>query len=274
MRAGDMGPDADGWVAQAHRTADDGVPDITASTGHLGAFFDPGFAGLGLLVTHVVPDSPADRPESRLERGDVIVSVNGRPVTATTNLDELLDRTTDVKVRLEVRANNGKDKPREVVIRPCSFNTLRRLLYQAMVEMRRDYIHEQSDDRLAYVHISSMGSAQFNLFERDLYAEAHDKDAMVIDVRDNNGGWTTDLMLHVLLAGDHAWTVPRGGSEGYPQDRRLVYAWTKPVILLSNEYSFSNAEIFASVDSRHRTRQGPGTTDLWCGHLHGRNLLE
>ena len=31
----------------------------------------------------------------------------------------------------------------------------------------------------------------------------------------------------------------------YPRDRRLIYAWTRPINVLINQNSFSNAEIFA-----------------------------
>jgi tricorn protease len=106
-------------------------------------------------------------------------------------------------------------------------------------------VHAESDDRVAYVHIESMDVESLELYERDLYAEAHGKEALIIDVRDNGGGWTTDLLLTSLLAGDHATTVARGAGPGYPEDRRLLYAWTKPVVVLCDEHSFSNAEIFS-----------------------------
>jgi tricorn protease len=45
----------------------------------------------------------------------------------------------------------------------------------------------------------------------------------------------------------HAYTVARGDAsgnhEGYPQDRLYIQRYTKPVNMLCNEKSFSNAEI-------------------------------
>ena len=43
----------------------------------------------------------------------------------------------------------------------------------------------------------------------------------------------------------HAITVPRGGPQGYPQDRKVYASWHKPIVLMCNEMSFSNAEILA-----------------------------
>ena len=81
-------------------------------------------------------------------------------------------------------------------------------------------------------------------FEMLLYAEGHNRDGILIDVRNNGGGWTADYMLAMLETRPHAYTIPRGGGKGYPQGRRPLYAWTKPFAVLINQYSYSNAEIF------------------------------
>ena len=91
-----------------------------------------------------------------------------------------------------------------------------------------------------------MGQREVELFERDLYAAAHDKDALVIDVRWNGGGWTTDMLLTILTQPVHAYTIPRGGTPGYPDAERLpLQRWSKPIAVICNEASYSNAEIFS-----------------------------
>jgi tricorn protease len=42
--------------------------------------------------------------------------------------------------------------------------------------------------------------------------------------------------------------------DAYPRDRRLIYAWSRPIDVLINEHSFSNAEIFAHAI--HTTGRG------------------
>jgi tricorn protease len=46
--------------------------------------------------------------------------------------------------------------------------------------------------------------------------------------------------------------VPR---DAYPRDRRLIYAYTRPINVLINQHSFSNAEIFAHAIKT--TKRGP-----------------
>ena len=54
--------------------------------------------------------------------------------------------------------------------------------------------------------------------------------ALVIDVRNNGGGWTTDLLLTILTQPVHAFTVGRDGEAGYPQvERQPFYRWSRPV---------------------------------------------
>lgn len=213
-----------------------------AATGELGCVFSARREGSGLEVVHVVPNSPAARVESKLAVGDRILAVDDHLLDARTDLARLLDQRIDQRVRLSVDGTDGKK--REVVLRPISSSALRDLIYEEELKLRRASIAGISD-RLAYVHIRSMDVPSVEAYERALYAEAHGKDALLIDVRDNGGGWTADYMLTSLTAPDHAVTRARGGGPGYPQDRRLLYAWSKPIVVLADENSFSNAEIFA-----------------------------
>ncbi len=93
-----------------------------------------------------------------------------------------------------------------------------------------------------------MNIPSFETFERGLYSAAHGREGLIIDVRSNGGGWTTDYLMTVLEVRRHAFTVPRGGDpevRAYPQDRLPLAAWTRPALTVCNEESYSNAEIFS-----------------------------
>ncbi len=216
----------------------------TVPVGALGVRLNETFEGPGFKVAEVLSRGPADREESRLAAGDVITSVAGQAALPGDNLYRLLYDAVDKLVLLKVRSPDGTQ--REVLIRPTGIGGQNDLVYHDWVDKRRAIVDSLSGGRLGYIHIRAMGWSSFEEFERELYSECHGKDALVIDVRNNPGGWITDYLLAVLSVKRHAWTIPRGAkNSGYPQDRLPVYSWVKPVATLCNELSFSNAEIFS-----------------------------
>jgi tricorn protease len=93
-----------------------------------------------------------------------------------------------------------------------------------------------------------MNAPSFEEFERMLFAAADGKEGLLVDVRFNGGGWTTDYLMAVLMVQRHAYTVPRGADpsiRAYPQGRLPLAAWTRPAAAICNEQSYSNAEIFS-----------------------------
>ena len=215
------------------------------STGMLGVEFDASFAGPGLKVASVLKDGPCDKIASKVEAGEYILEIDGEPVSLAVSIYKLLVDTVDNKVVLTVAAAPDGEK-RRVIVRPASLRDVNQLLYERFVRQRREIAHRLGEGRIGYLHVQVMGQPSLERFERELFSEAHDKDAIIIDVRNNGGGWTTDMMLAMLQVKPHAYTIPRNGPRGYPVSERLpLYAWWKPVIVLCNEYSYSNAEIFS-----------------------------
>ncbi len=215
----------------------------STSTGELGVIWDHGYPGPGMRVLEVLDGGPAARAHSRLADGDVITAVDGMSVQAGGNFDRLMEGTVGEETQLTVQGGDGA--AREVVIRPGSSGSLRQLLYDRRTRTLRQRVETGSGGMLGYVHIQGMSTGPLIDFERDLFAAGDGKDALVIDVRENGGGWTTDMLLSMLMVNDHALTIPRGGGLGYPQGRRIFGTWNKPVVVLCNENSYSNAEIFS-----------------------------
>ncbi|MDZ7715479.1 MAG: S41 family peptidase [Balneolaceae bacterium] len=220
-------------------------------TGLLGIAVEP--VDDGVRVTNVVMNSPADKEQSKLYEGDIITKVEGKEITPGTNFFSYLVNDISEQVLLEVEGTDGET--REVVIRPT--NSLGDELYEEWIDSREQLVKEYSNDRLGYIHIEGMNWPSFERFERELMAQGHDKEGIVIDVRWNGGGWTTDMLMTVLNVRQHAYTVPRGATEDldenhekyreyYPFGERLPLSWwTKPSVTLANESSYSNAEIFS-----------------------------
>lgn len=213
------------------------------TTAHLGLRFESDHKGPGLKVRDVIPDSPADHKLSRIEAGEIVLSIDGTTVDPSLDLTLVLNGPSERDVRLVVRNKAGAE--RKVTLRPISFTAARGLLYQKWLKDNQKKVDELSGGKLGYLHISGMNMPNFYKFEEELYNVGAGKDGLVIDVRENPGGSTTDHLLTALTQPTHAITVPRGGGPGYPQDRVVYASWHKPIVVLCNQNSFSNAEIFS-----------------------------
>jgi tricorn protease len=225
------------------RTRRDGWQDTTV---HLGVRFVATHPGPGLLVRDVLPGGPADRVESRLKAGDVILTIDGVAVDPAMSLTPLLNGRLDRSITLLVkRTDDDASTELTVSIRPISYGDARGLLYDHWLDQNRRKVDSLSEGRLGYLHIRAMSMDSFYDFQRELYRVGYGRDGLVIDVRDNGGGSTTDYLLTALTQPYHAITVPRDGQPGYPQSRMVYAVWQKPIVVLCNQNSYSNAEIFS-----------------------------
>ncbi|GAA5224982.1 S41 family peptidase [Membranihabitans marinus] len=219
------------------------------STGKIGIEVMP--TKEGIEISHVVPLSPADREESALKVGDRILAVNGVEVSPQENFWIHWMETTEQKIWLKIERDG---QSMDIYIRPQK--SMAKELYEEWVEERRALTDKYSKGRLGYIHIQGMNWTSFEAFERELTASGYGKEGLVIDVRYNGGGWTTDMLMTVLTVQQHAYTVPRGASDNlknhekyanyYPYGERLpLSAWTLPAAAICNHSSYSNAEIFS-----------------------------
>jgi tricorn protease len=212
-------------------------------TAHFGARFDPEYRGPGLKVRDVVPGTPADHHKSRLNPGDLITQIDGKAVDLSMDLTTVLNGPAARDVTLTVKGKDGSE--RRIVMRPTNVTEVRRLLYDKWIKDNKAAVDKLSGGKLGYLHIAAMDSTSFLKFEEQLYAAGAGKDGLLIDVRENGGGSTADQLLTALTQPVHAVTIPRGGTPGYPQDRKVYATWSKPIVVLCNQNSFSNAEIFS-----------------------------
>ena len=227
------------------------VPKAEEETADLGLVFDETWRGPGVKIAAVVKRGPADRHGLDLRPGEYITAVDGTRLTERVNLSKLLNDKAGETVRVEVSRNASAD-PRDVKavrsaeIRAVSREALRPLHYERWVEANARRVAELSQGKLGYIHIPSMDEAGLERFVRALYSDNFDKEGIILDVRFNGGGFTHDQVLNYLGAHEHTFFRQRYGGEG-PVLRAYDRKWTRPLALLINNRSFSDAEIFPSA---------------------------
>ena len=209
-------------------------------TGHLGVEFDPDYAGPGLLVSHITYQGPADQPGIELGPGNIVTEIEGTAVdTGMRWLDLLNDRSGD-PVILTVLDSADAAEPREVVIKATSFDSYLRLLYREWEIANEELVDELSGGRIGYIHISGMNRGELYKFEQEFFSEVMDKDALIVDVRFNPGGFIHEQLFDLLDRNVFGWVHDQRG-EMVQQPGRV---FDKPKALLINARSGSDAEIF------------------------------
>ncbi|MER8221132.1 S41 family peptidase [Streptomyces sp. NPDC094143] len=179
--------------------------------------------------------SPLAAPGVAVRPGDAVVAVAGQPVDPVTGPGPLLIGTANKPVELTISPAGGGEPRYAVVVPVADEEPLR---YHAWVADRRAYVHEKSGGRLGYLHVPDMQAPGWAQIHRDLRVEVA-REGLVVDVRENRGGHTSQLVVEKLARRVVGWDLPRGmRAESYPRD-----APRGPVVAVANEFSGSDGDI-------------------------------
>jgi tricorn protease len=216
-----------------------------ASVGLLGADLELADDG-GWRIARVIPGessdprarSPLAAPGAGVGPGDALLAVDGQRVGAA-GPGPLLAGAAGKPVELTIGPAGGGE-PRRVVA--VTLKDDRRLRYQDWVASRRQRVRELGDSRIGYLHVPDMVSEGWADFHRDLRSEMV-RDALIIDVRGNRGGHTSQLVVEKLARRVIGWDAPRGLQPAtYPAD-----APRGPVVALTDEFAGSDGDIVTAA---------------------------
>ncbi len=182
--------------------------------------------------------APLAAPGAGIAAGDVLRAVDGRPV-GPDGPGPLLVGAAGKPVELTIAPADGSQQ-RSVPVVPLQSDT--RLRYLDWVSAKRAQVRELSDGRLGYLHVPDMVSEGWADFHRDLRAEMM-HDALIVDVRGNTGGHTSQLVVEKLARRVIAWDVRRGlAPSTYPED-----APRGPVVAVTDECAGSDGDIVTAA---------------------------
>jgi tricorn protease len=182
--------------------------------------------------------SPLAAPGAQVAAGDALLAVDGQQL-GRSGPGPLLIGTAGKPVELTVGPAAGGETRRAVVI-PLAED--RRLRYQDWVAGRRQRVRELGDGRIGYLHVPDMVGGGWADFHRDLHTEMA-REALILDVRGNRGGHTSQLVVEKLARRVVGWDLPRGlQPQPYPQD-----APRGPMVTLANEFAGSDGDIVTAA---------------------------
>jgi tricorn protease len=215
------------------------------STGHLGLRFDRAeYERAGKLkVTEIIPLGAAAITR-QISAGDYLTAIDGVPVTRDRNLDEMLLHSVNRRTALTVSASADGSSSREVAVRPVNQTTEKGLMYREWVEWNRGYVEKISGGRLGYAHMADMSEGSLRRLHLDLDADNRMKEGVVVDVRNNNGGFVNVYAIDVLARRGYLLMTPRGLPTAPARTVLGQRSLELPTILVTNQHSLSDAEDF------------------------------
>jgi tricorn protease len=188
--------------------------------------------------------SPLNRPGVDAKAGDLVLAIDGVPLTATVTPAMQLVGAAGRAVELTLLNGAGHGRAagtqRRVAVVPVKDEE--RLRYQEWVASNRRTVREASGGAFGYLHIPDMMANGWAQLHRDLDTETA-LDGLIVDVRRNRGGHTSQLVAELIGRKVTGWSMPRGEKpRTYPH-----HAPRGPVIVLADEFAGSDGDIITQV---------------------------
>lgn len=192
-------------------------------------------------VESIIRKSPAFRSGVDIKPGDQLIAVNGKKITSNENRETYF--TSPKKQDELVLTFNRDGKDVTTKIHPISNTELKGLLYDDWIFKNRQRVNQLSNNRIAYSYMKNMTPDELDRFLLDMVEQENTKDAVILDLRYNTGGNVHDKVLNFLAQKPYLqWKYREGKMTTQPN----FAPSGKPIVLLINEGSLSDAEMTAA----------------------------
>ena len=192
-------------------------------------------------VERIIAKSNASYNDVNILPGDVLTAVNGTQVDDKTDRDFYFSKPSLDKEMTLTFSRGGKEV--FVNIHPQSSGALKNNLYDEWIAKNRQNVDKWGNNRIAYSYMKNMGAGELERFMLDMVEQEENKDAIILDLRYNTGGNVHDAVLKFLSQKPYLKWKYRGGKMA-PQSN--FGPAVKPIVLLVNEQSLSDAEMTAA----------------------------
>lgn len=221
-------------------------------------------------VAGIVNNSNADKQGVDVRAGDVLTKVNGTTVDPSLCRDQYFTRPGFEKEIMLTFERGGK--PFDVRLHPQTYNALGNQLYDNWIATNEQKVDNLGNNRIAYTYMKNMGTGELEKFLIDMSGKIGSKDALILDLRYNTGGNVHDEVLRFLSQRPYLQWQYRGGKLS-PQPNFAPAG--KPIVLLVNEQSLSDAEMTAAGFKALKLGKIIGTeTYRWIIFTSGKGLVD
>jgi tricorn protease len=209
--------------------------------------------------------NPLQAPNIDVKEGDYLISIDGHDVKADENYLEYLEDKAGEEIEIAVSSTPGAKDARTYSLKPLYDEGAVR--YHEWVERNRRTVADATGGRVGYMHLADMDELGLEQFEQAFRAERY-RDGLIIDVRDNGGGFVSWFLIDKLERKLMYITVTRD----FEPMRYPAGVHAGPMVVLCNEGTGSDGEVF----TQHFKDLGLGTvigTRTWGGLIGITNMI-
>ena len=189
-------------------------------------------------VSRIITDSPVDKVDIDIQKGDILVAVDGQRVEQDINREKYFSGAVAAD-EMKLTFKRGS-KEFDVKVHPTSYSTIKTCEYKEWETQRAEMVAQKTGGKVGYIHMRAMGDTDLNNFLLKMHTEVFDKDALILDLRYNNGGNVHKEVIDFLRGQAHfEWSYRDFAKSTHPN----VTPAGKPIVVLINEHSLSDAEV-------------------------------
>ncbi len=223
------------------------------------------------IVDHVIADDCSDLPEIDIQKGDELISVDDVKTDPKQNREFYFMRS-EVPDEMVLGFRRGS-KTFKVKIHPSSYGQTQGHLYDEWIDANRQRVDALSHSQIGYVYMKDMGAGSLNKFELKMVSDSiNQRKGLILDLRYNTGGNVHDKVLKFLSQLPYLQWKYRDGKMS-PQPDFAPAA--KPIVLLINEQTLSDAEMTAAGFKQLKLGKIIGTDSYhWIIFTSGKSLVD
>jgi len=180
--------------------------------------------------------SPLTEIGVNANEGDYILAVDGKSVNNLNNIYEALVNKAGKQVKLTLNSSPVDQGKHEVTV--MTIDDESQLYYLKWVNDNIEKVNKATNGRVGYLHIINMGVEGLNEFIKYYFPQL-EKEALVIDVRGNAGGFVSPIVIESLRRVASQISVTRNSKPGIDPEGTLY----GPMVMLCDEFSASDGDI-------------------------------
>ena len=188
--------------------------------------------------------SPLLQPGMNVREGDYLLAINGTPLTENVSPYSLLENKADEIVSVTTHTRPTVSGSTTSKVKPAAFseNEGSFLRYNEWVLENMEKVNQASDGRIGYIHIPDTYLSGIEAFFRYFYTQK-DKDALILDIRFNSGGYPPYWMIERLNRQPIFYSTFPYGKAVLPEPDTGSFG---PKVCLTNEWAESGGDIYAA----------------------------